>query len=348
MHPTHPSAEVLSTLQSWLRAGLRAALATVRETYGTSPRPTGSLAALCEDGRVVGAVSGGCVEELLSRHVRAHWASCIAPPACELLRYGRDEKERQQLRLPCGKQVSLCVEYAPDLAALERLLHALQQGQRMWRSVRYADGQVTLRRDKPRATSVATAPADWQGDAQGHQLLLGPSQRLFLIGANDVAAYMAPMSPALGFELTVCEPRPAYRQAWRWPDIALDPRMPDDLLRAARCDADCAVVAVSHDPRLDDLALIEALCLPCFYVGVIGSRASVPKRHERLAMFDITAQQLARLHSPAGLPIGSRTPPQIAISVWAELVATQQARRPAALSAAGRRPELAATACGLG
>lgn len=322
--PASPGPDVLQTLLAWRRAGRRAALVTVLDTYGTSPRPAGSLAAIRDDGVVAGSVSGGCVEDVLTRHVLARWASVAPPPACERRHYGRDAEEQNRLRLPCGKQVRVSIEYAVGLPTLEHLLQALRQRLAVRRSLRYADGRVTLQ-----MLAAGSGTAGLLGDDQGHAHVLGASHRLILIGANDVSACMAPMALALDFQVTVCDPREAYRQAWPVPGVLLDARMPDDLVRDARCDGATAVVAVSHDPRLDDLALMEALAAPCFYVGVVGSRASAPQRREQLAMFDVAPARLARLRSPAGLPIGSRTPPQIAVSVLAELVAAQQAAAPA-------------------
>ena len=147
------------------------------------------------------------------------------------------------------------------------------------------------------------------------------------------------MAQALDFQVLVCEPRAAYRNTWKLVNTPVDARMPDDLIRDSHVDSYTAVLAVSHDPRLDDLALMEALASDCFYVGVIGSRASVPKRRERLILLDVTPAQLTRLHSPAGLAIGSRTPPQIAVSVLAELVAQQNAVQQVALAAHPHRSD---------
>lgn len=316
--PTSPGQDVLRAFVDWRRAGLRVALITVLDTYGSSPRPPGSLAALAEDGRVAGGISGGCVEDALAQHLQARWQAATPPPACECLHYGRDAQEQHRLRLPCGKQVHLCVEYAADLPQTQALLQALEQRQLVQRRVHYASGQSRwqpLPRHAP--------PPGFAASAEGFAHTLGPSHRLLLIGANDVAACVTPMAQALGFDVTVCEPREAQRRSWPLSAALLDARMPDDLVQALQCDARTAVLALSHDPKLDDLALMEALPSPCFYVGVVGARASVAARQQRLALFDVSPAQLARLRSPAGLPIGSRTPAQIAVSVLAELVAVQ-------------------------
>ncbi|MFT4191798.1 MAG: XdhC family protein [Comamonas sp.] len=327
-----PALDVLQTLRAWQRAGHRAVLVTVLDTYGTSPRPPGSLAAIRDDGAVAGSVSGGCVEDVLARHVQARWAAADAgqpPPACERLRYGRDAEEQNRLRLPCGKQVHVSVEYRVDPATLARTLAALADRRTVQRTLRYRDGHVAL--EIALDTRPAALPAPGLArDADGHSHRLGPSHRLILVGANDVARYIAPMALALGFQVLVCEPRAAYQSGWNVPGAPLDARMPDDLIRACAADAATAVLAISHDPRLDDLALMEALPSDCFYVGVVGSRTSTAPRRARLAMLDVPPAQLNRLHSPAGLPIGSRTPPQIAVSVLAELVAAQQAAPAAA------------------
>jgi len=144
---------------------------------------------------------------------------------------------------------------------------------------------------------------------------------MLVIGASHLSKYLAQIAIGLDYHVTVCDPRDEYTQTWDVPGVTLVRTMPDDTVQAMHLDERCAVVALTHDPKLDDLALMEALKSKAFYVGALGSRANNAKRRERLREFDVTDDEIARLHGPIGLYIGSRTPPEIAISILAEITA---------------------------
>jgi xanthine dehydrogenase accessory factor len=144
---------------------------------------------------------------------------------------------------------------------------------------------------------------------------------LLIIGAGQLSRMLAQIASAMDYHVTVCDPREEYRAGWPLPDVPLVHAMPDDLVLEMQLDSRSAVVALTHDPKLDDMALMEALKTDAFYIGAIGSRANNAKRRERLLQFDLSAEQIARLHGPIGLYIGSKTPPEIAISILAEMTA---------------------------
>jgi xanthine dehydrogenase accessory factor len=153
---------------------------------------------------------------------------------------------------------------------------------------------------------------------------LGPQARLIVIGAGDLSRFLCQMALGLGFEVLVCDPRQEQRASWQLDGVSVSDEMPDDLILRLRPDAHTAVVAVTHDPKLDDLALIDALQSEAFYVGAIGSRRNSALRRERLHMhFDLPESALDALHGPAGLYIGSKTPAEIALSIMAEVVAVK-------------------------
>jgi xanthine dehydrogenase accessory factor len=177
-------------------------------------------------------------------------------------------------------------------------------------------------------------------DGDRLQTVHGPRWRLLIIGAGQLSRYLAQMAQALDYQVIICDPREEYAETWDVEGARLDRGMPDDVVNAMDLDARSAVVAVTHDPKLDDLALIEALKSPAFYVGALGSRLNTEKRRERLAQFDLSQAELARLHGPVGLRIGSKTPPEIAVSILAEMTAV---RHGAALGTVGlKEPALAA------
>ena len=323
---------VLRALHHWRQSGKRALLATVVRTWGSSPRPVGSIMALCEDGSVVGSVSGGCIEDdLIYKFTQAyasgaagtagtdgkgdipHVLPCGAP---QFVKYGITADEAHQFGLPCGGTLELLLEFDPQAASLGELVVALENGQLMQRSVRLADGAVSL---KHSASPENLAVNDTQ-----LVNTFGPEYRMLLIGAGQLTEYLATMALFSGFSVTVCDPREEYRGAWSVPHVTITSDMPDDVVTAFKADRRSCVVALTHDPKLDDLALLEALKTDAFYVGAIGSRRNNLLRQERMIEhFEQTAESLARLRGPIGIYIGSKTPPEIAVSIMAEILAVK-------------------------
>jgi xanthine dehydrogenase accessory factor len=162
---------------------------------------------------------------------------------------------------------------------------------------------------------------------------------MLVIGASQLSKYLAQIAVGLDYQVTVCDPREEYTETWDIPGVTLVRTMPDDTALAMNLDERCAVVALTHDPKLDDLALMEALKSPAFYVGALGSRANNSKRRERLLEFDLTEAQIGRLHGPIGLYIGSRTPPEIAISILAEITAAKNGVAPEAIESVASAKE---------
>jgi len=310
---------VLRTLRDWRLAGRRALLSTVVRTWGSSPRPVGSIMALAEDGAVVGSVSGGCIEDdLIARYSRAHGDGVMPTGAPALVKYGITADEAHRFGLPCGGTLELLLEYDPDATSLQTLVAALEQGRLMQRTVRLADGAVAL--------AEAISPAELSVDDNELVNTFGPEYRMLLIGAGQLAEYLATMAKFSGFAVTLCDPRTEYHTAWTLPGVAITTEMPDDAVAAFKPDRRTCVVALTHDPKLDDLALLEALQSEAFYVGAIGSRRNAEARRERMIEhFDQTEQSLARLRGPIGIYIGSKTPPEIAVSVMAEILAVKNA-----------------------
>ena len=312
---------VLRTLRDWRLAGRRALLTTVVRTWGSSPRPVGSIMALAEDGAVVGSVSGGCIEDdLIARYSRLHGATEPMPAggAPALVKYGITADEAHRFGLPCGGTLELLLEYDPDAAALDTLVAALEGGRLMQRTVSLGDGAVRL--------AEAGSPDELRVDATALTNTFGPEYRMLLIGAGQLAEYLATMAKFSGFAVTLCDPRVEYRSVWSVAGVTVTTEMPDDAVTAFRPDRRSCVVALTHDPKLDDLALLEALATDAFYVGAIGSRRNAEARRARMVEhFDQTAESLARLRGPIGIYIGSKTPPEIAVSVMAEILAVKNA-----------------------
>ena len=304
--------EVLKTCSAWLAAGHRCELVTVIRTWGSSPRPIGATLAICDDGRVVGSVSGGCIEDDLIERVRKEGIVRELP---EVVSYGITADEAHRFGLPCGGTIELALEPLGLHSRIDELLERLAEHQLVARSLDLRSGAVTLAPARPGAV------LERSGDLLVTQH--GPRWRLLVIGAGQLSRMLAQIASAMDYHVTVCDPREEYRAGWALPDVPLVHAMPDDLVLEMKLDSRSAVVALTHDPKLDDMALMEALKSDAFYIGAIGSRANNAKRRERLLQFDLTEAQIARLHGPIGLYIGSKTPPEIAISILAEMTAVK-------------------------
>ncbi len=316
---------VLRALRDWRQGGHNALLATVVRTWGSSPRPVGSILALRDDGSLIGSVSGGCIEDdLIDRYARRPASAARSGPGGEgiaagapaFVKYGVSADEAHRFGLPCGGTLELLLEFNPDAASLTELVSLLEAGRLVRRHTRLADGQVRL--------EGTAAPADLSLSETELVNTFGPEYRMLLIGAGQLTEYLATMAQFSGFAVTVCDPREEYHRGWGVPGVTLSHEMPDDVVTAFRPDARSCVVALTHDPKLDDLALLEALATDAFYVGAIGSRRNNEARRQRLIEhFGQTEQSLVRLRGPIGIYIGSKTPPEIAVSVMAEILAVK-------------------------
>ena len=302
--------EVLKQCRQWVADGLRCQLVTVIRTWGSSPRPEGATLSICEDGRVVGSVSGGCIEDDLIARVRAEGITRALP---EIFTYGITADEAHRFGLPCGGTIELAIEPLSPHSRIDELLERLERHELVARELDLGSGAVRL--------SGATGNMALRLHAGVLTTIHGPRWRLLIIGAGQLSRFLAQIALGMDYHVTVCDPREEYRAGWQVEGVSVVHAMPDDLVQEMRLDSRSAVVAVTHDPKLDDLALMEALKSEAFYVGAIGSRLNNQKRRERLLQFDVSADQLAKLHGPIGLYIGSKTPAEIAISILAEMTA---------------------------
>ena len=307
--------DVLQTCALWLQAGLRCELVTVLKTWGSSPRPPGALLAIAEDGRVAGSVSGGCIEDDLIAKVRQQGLQRRVP---QRVVYGVTADEAHRFGLPCGGSIELLREpwqANTHLAVLQALLGELTQQRLVARRVDLQSGAMSL--------LAASGGPEVLLNEHSVTTLHGPRWRLLVIGAGPLSRFLAQMAQALDYQVMVCDPREEYRSSWQVAGVQVVHAMPDDWMLAMQPDARTAVVALTHDPKLDDLALMEALNSKAFYVGALGSRANNAKRRARLLEFDLSAAQLEQLHGPIGLYIGSKTPAEIAVSILAEITAVK-------------------------
>lgn len=317
--------QVLSTIRQWRGLDRGFVLVTVAATWGAAPRPAGSWLAIRDDGCVVGSVSGGCIEDDLIDKLRRGQLRAARP---FVLTYGVSRDEALSFGLPCGGTLELLVEPHPDAWQLQALDERLRQGELLRRTVSVHGGHTTL--------LPATRGDRFSWDGKVLTTLHGPQWRLLLVGAGDIARYIAPLASALEFDVTVCDPRQEHAASWDVPGTRLVMTMPDDTVMAMAPDVRTAIVVLTHDAKLDDMALLEALPSSAFFVGALGSRRTNDARRQRLMEhFGFTEAEVGRLRGPVGLPIGSRTPPEIAVSILAELTAERARQTVRADASAG-------------
>ena len=350
--------EVIRSAMDWMNRGHRVVLGTVVRTWGSSPRPPGSLMIIRDDGQVAGSLSGGCIEDDLIDRVKRGELALRLPQATT---YGASAEEAQRFGLPCGGTVQIVLEPLGAQSQLRELLAAIEQHRVVRRRLELSTGLVSL--------SPSQEGDVLRFDGSTLETVHGPRLRLVIIGAGQLSRYLASFAVMLDYRVTVCDPREEYHEGWAgswspqaagtppppegsgrpWggPAVAhegvtLSRLMPDDLVIAMNLDAHSALVAVTHDPKLDDLALMEALKTPAFYVGALGSRRNNDARRQRLREFDVSEAEVQALRGPVGLNLGGKTPPEIAMSIVAEMTAV---RRGAALDGTLADWGGSATAC---
>ncbi len=317
--------EVLQRASDWLAQGHAAHLFTVIQTWGSAPRLPGAILVVRDDGHLVGSVSGGCIEDDLVAQAKAQQL----PRQATILEYGVNAAEAQRFGIPCGGHLTIFCEPLAHASQLAPMLQSMAQRQLLKRSVNLHSGEVRVQPVSPEG------PPRLEGG--WFHSYFGPQWRLLIIGANQLGSVLARMAQALDFHVLICDPREEMRAEWQVSGADWLSGMPDDVVQQIQPDIHTAIVAVTHDPKLDDMALLEALVSDAFYVGALGSRKNQEKRKQRLRSFDLSEQQVNRLHGPVGLAIGSRTPAEIAVSILAELVQERAALQQSGQAAMPRR-----------
>ena len=294
----------LASATNWARAGHGVAIATVMTTWGSAPRRVGSHLAVRSDGLFEGSVSGGCVEAdviLCAQDLIA------AGHGHAVLEFGVADDVAWRAGLACGGRISILVQRLADdglpAALVADVLAATAAGE---------------------ARSISSDPATGRavaGDGGPFVRAYPPPRRLLIIGAVHIAQALVPIAEELGIAATVIDPRGLFAADDRFAGVTLDRRWPDEAMAELRPDAATALVALTHDPKVDDVALAAALRSKAFYIAALGSRKNHAARLERLAAQGFGVDDLARIHGPAGLNIGAANPAEIALSIAAQLVA---------------------------
>ena len=310
--------DVLAHALAWLSEGQQPWLCTIVQTLGSSPRPVGSIVAVTDDGRQAGSVSGGCVEEDLLERLRG---GVYKGEQVELVEYGITAEENERLGLPCGGRITLLLQrlVKTDQEWIAEILASLERRRCIVRHLDIGNG-ITHLENTDRYSPLTM-------DDNKLSQSFGPHMRMLLVGAGQLARSLAELGQAMDYEVVVTDPREQFLQQWEGPDIELIQGMPDDVIREHASDEHSVIITLTHDPRIDDMALLEAVETDAWYVGALGSQRTADKRLVRLRQLDVPEQQLARLHAPVGLDIGSKTPIEIAVSIMAQITQLRRQSR---------------------
>ena len=309
--------QIISFVASRLETDKSVWLCTILKTWGSSPRPVGAMMACTPDGELVGSLSGGCIEEdfldqLQDGTLKSQYEIMGKPFT---VRYGETEAEQARLKLPCGGQLHVLLEYNEPSGAnkqvFDYLASSLENHTKVSRIVDLETGEISA------ADHVYDDAVVIEGGKMIHSL--SPMYQLLLLGAGDVAKYVAEMALALGYNVTLCDPRPKYLDNWHVDGVKTTSRLPDDVVRERFSNPYSGIIALAHDPRVDDMALMEALKTDAFYIGAMGSERTSAARRKRLPELGLTKREIAVLRAPIGLQIQSKTPAEIAISVMAQV-----------------------------
>jgi xanthine dehydrogenase accessory factor len=338
--------QVIEQALAWLHGGEPVWLCTVLSTFGSSPREPGSMMVArfsqkTQQVEHLGSLSGGCVEEDFFERLSA---GKFSRPA-EILRYGAgattatdgSATTSSKIQLPCGGSLDVLIEkWQPAEAARQHaqaILNCLSGRDQSIREVSITDGHNQL---IPSSSTTANSPHcitprhSQTGRVERFnnrvRIQIGPACRLIIAGLSSVAPICAEFAVALGYEVIVCEPRPEERQGFALPGVTLDTRMPSVFIsQTGNCHTATAIVAMTHDPRIDDLTMMNAVKTPAFYIGVMGSRKTSDARAARLMRSGgLTAEEVERIHMPIGLALGSKTPAEIALAIMADVVRVQK------------------------
>jgi len=296
--------------RSYITKGQGAALATVMSTWGSAPRPVGSQLAVAADGSFQGSVSGGCVEGAVILEAQA----AIKDGKCRVLEYGVADEDAFAVGLACGGNIKILVEpidveQGPDIALLDQIVAAYEARKSLIVDINLSDWSREIVTD--------TKPIGLVG--KNFTQVYAPNLRMIIVGAVHIAQNLSVMAKMANYDVYLVDPRESFASTQRFPEDMILDTWPDEALTQIGLDAHCAVVTLSHDPKIDGPALIAALRSDAFYIGALGSKRTHAKRIKQLEEAGFTMDDIIRVHGPVGLDIGAKTPAEIAVSIMAEV-----------------------------
>jgi xanthine dehydrogenase accessory factor len=288
-------------------AGERVVLATVLKTWGSSPRPIGAVMAISESKKFIGSVSGGCIEDELISLIQNEF-----PTEAALIEYSSETTRT----LPCGGTLLLLLEPLDSISALDQMVKQLANGVSLVRSVTVPALEVSWR---PAIDDDKTGFS-----SSTYEILYERSWQILIVGMGELSQWVYQIANLMDYEVKVCEPREDYRESWPFSESEIYTDYPDDFVRLAKPDRQTCVLALTHDPKIDDMAIMEALITDAFYIGALGSKRTTYNRADRLKThFGIDDKDIRRLHAPIGVDLNTRKPQEIALSIITEITAVR-------------------------
>ncbi|WP_448653601.1 XdhC family protein [Pseudomonas fluorescens] len=305
--------QVIQQARSWSQEGRPIWLCTVLSTFGSAPRAPGAMLVAQSSGQWRGSLSGGCVEEDFLERL----AVGFFPEYNQVISYGNGGLA-PKLTLPCGGVIRVLVEYIRPSVEAEHYLGAIEKacvGAKMIVRELILGGQQRSCREINEVGPLVNETAD------GVTIRVAAVYRLILAGISPVAEFCAAIAVSMGYEVILCEPRTELLDGLTLPGVTVCPVFPATFISSGGCHAATAVVALTHDPRMDDLTLMDALRTAAFYIGAMGSERTSRNRLERLARIGkLNGEALERIHAPIGLRLGSKTPAEIAVAIMADIL----------------------------
>ena len=294
--------KVLSKALEWHASGERVCLITVIKTWGSSPRPIGAMMSININGMSIGSVSGGCIEEELLLTIVNNF-----PESPSFLSYSSDKHKS----LPCGGTVVLLIEPVSNSKGWHEFLSRLKSFKNTYRLVN---------RENPNNSYIKETEVKKESLRDYFIINYPPPWRLLIIGSGDLSLSMFTFSSLMGYDVSICDPRKEFIESWSNSSISVHRMMPDDFIIRQNIDNKTAIVALTHDPKIDDLAMIEAVKTNAFYIGALGSVRTAKAREQRLIEhFDLTIHQINKIKAPIGIDFATKKVDEIALSIMAEI-----------------------------
>ena len=335
--------EIIDQLTEWLNNGHSIALASVIKTWGSSPRPMGAVMAVSQDGQIAGSVSGGCVEAAVIQAA----LEVIETNIPARLQFGVADDDAWEVGLACGGEIEIFIRpfFSRDLENWDKAFESktpfcsvmvietdgndigqeyflLQDGTffNADRKFEHEDNLKDLAGKILSAGKSATKILPQNEQIEFFVTVLNPPLELILVGGVHLALPLVRFAEIMGFNITVIDPRGLFSTRERFPGVKLIPEWPSTAFKKIQLSPSSAIVMLTHDPKIDDPAILTALESEAFYIGALGSKNTHQKRLERLRKVGATEENLSRIHAPVGLDLGGRSPQEIALSVIAQII----------------------------
>ena len=318
-------------LQKTLKNGEDFILATVIKTWGSAPNPVGSMLIVNALGEIFGSVSGGCVEGALIIEA----ITTLKSNKCKVLTFGVTNEKAFQVGLACGGEIQVLLEpfLKTDKISRDNLANFIQGHLNETLSI-YTIDLMSFKRTFHKDNSKLALKIPVEKFDEGCSFILGntfysilfPRPKLVIVGAVHIAQYLANFAQMFEYQIHVIDPRSTFASIKRFPKVKISVEWPDTVLNEASLDKNCALITLTHDPKIDDMALQKALDSDCFYIGSLGSTRTHEQRINRFKLLGFKEEKIHRIKGPVGLDIGAKSPNEIALSIMAEIISVRRKR----------------------